>query len=121
MDADLLSRLRAAVAAIEGKKGFHLLALDVSERTSIADVFLICSVGSQRQAQAVADEVDRALTARGARPRAVEGYAQGGWILMDFSDFVLHVFLEEWREFYALERLWGDAPAITAALRDAPP
>ncbi len=121
MDADLLARLRAAVAAIEEKKGFHLLALEVAERTSIADVFLICSVGSQRQAQAVADEVDRTLSARGAKPRAVEGYAQGGWILMDFSDFVLHVFLEERREFYALERLWGDAPEITAALRGARP
>ncbi|HVN76962.1 MAG TPA: ribosome silencing factor [Thermoanaerobaculaceae bacterium] len=118
MDADLRARLRAAVSAVEAKKGYHILALDVSERTSIADVFLICSVGSQRQAQAVADEVDRALTARGARPLAVEGYSQAGWILMDFGDFVFHIFLEERREFFALERLWGDAPEVTAGLRD---
>jgi len=117
--ADLLARLRLAVAALEEKKSYHLLALDVSERTSIADVFIICSVGSQRQAQAVADAVDRVLVARGARPLAVEGYPQGSWILMDFGDFVIHIFLEERREYYALERLWGDAPQVTAMLQDA--
>jgi len=121
MDADLVPRLRAAVRALEEKKAYHLLALDVSERTSIADVFLICSVGSARQAQAVADEVDRALVASGTRPLAVEGYAQGGWVLMDFGDFVLHVFLEERREYYALERLWGDAPEVTHLVQAARP
>ena len=119
MQADLVARLRLAVAAVEEKKGYHLLALDVSERTSIAEVFLICSVGSQRQAQAVADEVDRMLVAHGARPLAVEGYSQAGWILMDFGDFVLHIFLEERREYYALDLLWGDAPQVTGMLREA--
>ena len=117
MHANLLARLRLAVAAIEEKKAYHLLVLDVSARTSIAEVFLICSVGSQRQAHAVADEVDRALVARGTRPPAVEGYAQAGWILMDFGDFVVHIFLEERREYYALERLWGDAPQVAGIPR----
>ncbi len=121
MEADLLARLRSAVGALEEKKAYHLLALDVSERTSIAEVFLICSVGSTRQAQAVADEVDRSLVASGARPLAVEGYGQGSWILMDFGDVVLHIFLEERREYYGLERLWGDAPEITQLLRVAGP
>lgn len=121
MDADLLDRLRSAVAAVEAKKAFHLVALDVSAKTSIADAFVICSVGSQRQAQAVTDEVDRALVARGTRPLSVEGYQQGTWVLMDYGDFVLHVFDEERREYYALDRLWGDAPEITAELRPAAP
>ena len=121
MDPEVLSRLRPAIRALEEKKAYQLLALDVSERTSIADAFVICSVGSQRQAQAVADEVDRALVAQGIRALSVEGYPQGTWILMDYGDFILHVFQEERREFYGLERLWGDAPAITAVLQASPP
>ncbi|MBZ5588001.1 MAG: ribosome silencing factor [Acidobacteriia bacterium] len=121
MEADLLARLRLAVCALEEKKAFHLLALDVSERTSIAEVFIICSVGSSRQAQAVADEVDRVMVTYGARPLAVEGYSQGTWILMDFGDLVLHIFLEERREYYALERLWGDAPEVTRLLQATGP
>jgi ribosome-associated protein len=117
MESELLARLRLAFAALDGKKAYHLLALDVSERTSIAEAFVICSVGSQRQAQAVADEVDRLMAAAGACTLSVEGYAQGGWVLMDYGDFVLHIFLEERREYFALERLWGDAPEVTALLR----
>ncbi len=117
MDADLLDGLRTTTAALDAKKAFEVLALDVSSRTSIADVFVICSVGSTRQAQAVADEVDRALAATGRRALSVEGYQQGSWVLMDYGDIVLHIFIEERREYYALERLWGDAPAITPLLR----
>jgi ribosome-associated protein len=117
MESELLARLRLAFAALDGKKAYHVLALEVSERTSIAEAFVICSAGSQRQAQAVADEVDRSMAAAGARTLSVEGYAQGGWVLMDYGDFVLHIFLEERREYFALERLWGDAPEVTALLR----
>ncbi|HPC82571.1 MAG TPA: ribosome silencing factor [Thermoanaerobaculaceae bacterium] len=116
MEPDVLMRLRPAVAALEDKKAFHLVALDVSKQTSIADAFVICSVGSQRHAQAVADEVAQVLRERGTRPLAVEGYPQGTWILMDFGDFIVHVMQEDRREYYALERLWGDAPDITSEL-----
>lgn len=121
MDARVLENVRAVAAALEGKKAFQILALDVSTRTSIAEAFVLCSVGSNRQAQAVADEVDRTMVARGVRALSVEGYDESGWLLMDYGDFVLHVFLEERREHYALERLWGDAPDITAELRSAGP
>jgi ribosome-associated protein len=117
MESDLLGRLRLAFAALEAKKAYRLIALDVSEKTSIAESFVMCSVGSQRQAQAVADEVDRALAKAGARTLSVEGYPQGSWVLMDYGDFVLHIFQEERREYYALERLWGDAPEITELVR----
>lgn len=121
MDPDILARLRLAVVALEAKKAFHLLALDVSAKTSIADAFVFCSVGSQRQAQAVADEVVRFLREEGVRALSVEGYTQGSWVLLDYGDFVLHVFQEERREYYGLDRLWGDAMEITDSLRDARP
>jgi len=117
MDPDLVGRLRAAVAALEDKKAYHLVAFDVSTRTSLADVFLLCSVGSSRQAVAAADEVDRRVVAAGMRPLSVEGYPHSGWILMDYGDFIVHIFEEERREYYALERLWGDAPDITPRLQ----
>lgn len=120
MKADVMTQLRPMMAALEDKKAFHLMVLDVSRKTSIADAFVICSVGSQRHAQAVADEVERVLREHGTRPLAVEGYPQGTWILLDYVDFIVHVFQEERREYYALERLWGDAPDITAGLV-APP
>ena len=117
MDAELLDRLKLAWAAMDAKKAFHVVAYDVSTRTSLAEAFLLCSVNSSRQAQAVADEVDRALVAVGSRALSVEGYSGSGWVLMDYGDFVLHIFLEERREFYSLERLWGDAPEIGEQLR----
>ena len=121
MKAEVLEQLRLAAGAIDAKKAFDVVALDVSTRTSIADAFLLCSVGSSRQAQAVADEVDRALVGHGVRALAVEGYQQGTWVLLDYCDFVLHIFIEERREYYALERLWGDAPVITSLLRPSTP
>jgi ribosome-associated protein len=121
MNASLKATLRQALSALEDKKAYHVVALDVSTRTSVADVFVICSAGSQRHAQAVVDEVARVLSAHGARPLSIEGYKQGGWILMDYGDIIVHVFLEERREYFALERLWGDAPEIDAGLQAAWP
>ncbi len=109
--------LRLALSALESKKAFSVVVLDVAEHTSIADAFVICSVGSLRQAQAVCDEVERLLKEHSRRPLAVEGYSHGGWILMDYGDFLLHIFDEEHRSFYALERLWRDAPEVSAFLR----
>jgi ribosome-associated protein len=117
MRPEPLNELRVASLAAESKKAFDFLALDVSHHTSIADVFLFCSAGSARQAQAVTDEVERRLRERGRRPLSIEGYTDGGWVLMDYGDFILHVFLEERREHYALERLWGDATDITVLVR----
>lgn len=116
-DPDVWRGVRLALSALEDKRAFHIAVLDVAQHTSIADAFVICSVGSLRQAQAVADEVGRVLRDQGLRPLAVEGYTHGGWILMDYGDFLLHIFDEERRAFYALERLWGDAPEVSALLR----
>ena len=110
--ADTHQTLCAAAKATLDKKAFNLLALEVSELTSYADSFLICSAGSDRQVTAIADEVGRRLRDVGRRPLHREGSSGSEWVLLDFGDLVVHVFTEEKRSYYALENLWGDAPRI---------
>jgi ribosome-associated protein len=100
---------REGVAVALEKKAADLLVLNLSEISSFADYFVICSVGSDRQAHAVADAIEEMLGGRGRRPISIEGYAAARWILLDYGDVLFHVFLEESRRFYGLERLWGDA------------
>lgn len=108
-------RVRLAVAAALDKKATNLDVLAVGELTSIADYFVICSAGNERQAQAVADNiVDRLKAEMGVRPLLIEGTTPGRWVLLDFGDFIVHIFTEDMRRFYGLERLWGDAPNVTA-------
>jgi ribosome-associated protein len=98
------------VAAALEKKAGDLSVLCVKEMTSIADYFVICSGRSDRQVQSIAQGIEEASLMRGIRPFAVEGAARGHWVLMDFSDVIVHVFFEPVREFYDLDGLWGDAP-----------
>ena len=77
------------------------------------DYFLVCSARSTTQADTITDAVRVALRAEGVRPRHSEGSAESGWLLLDYGDIVVHVFLEATRQFYALDRLWGDAPMLT--------
>lgn len=107
LTADELAR--EGVAAALDKKASDLLVLNLTDISSFADYFVICSASSERQAQAIADAVEEKLRARGRRPISVEGYAASRWILLDYGEVLFHVFLEESRRFYALERLWGDA------------
>lgn len=86
--------------------------LDVSVPLVISDYFVICSASNDRQVKAIADAVQRSLREHGARPKHVEGLDAARWILLDFGDVVVHVFLDEEREFYNLERLWQDAPVV---------
>ena len=102
----------AALAAID-KKALDLTVLDLQGISGIADFFLICSARSTTQADTVAEAIRVSLRAKGVRPRHTEGSAESGWLLLDYGDVVIHVFLEETREFYALERLWGDAPRLS--------
>jgi ribosome-associated protein len=108
-------RVHTAVSAALDKKAIDLDVLAVAELTSIADFFIICSATSERQAQAIADSVlDKLRSDDGVKPLLVEGTTPGRWILLDFGDFIFHVFTEDCRRFYGLERLWGDAPNVTA-------
>jgi len=102
----------AAHAALE-KKAIDLVVLDLQGLSSVADFFLVCSARSTPQADTIADAVRGALRAEGVRPRHNEGSAASGWLLLDYGDVVVHVFLEETRGFYSLERLWGDAPLVS--------
>jgi ribosome-associated protein len=107
------ARVREAVAAAEDKKAIDLRVLHLSNVSGFTDYFLICSGGSERQVQAIADGIETRLRAEGARPLHVEGYNRGQWVLLDYGDLVVHVFDGQTRGFYALERLWADAPDVT--------
>ena len=119
MTDPILGRVRTAVHAALDKKAADLDVLAVSELTSIADYFVICSAGNERQAQAIADSVQEKLRADDSvKPLLVEGTTPGRWILLDYGDFIFHVFTEDCRRFYGLERLWGDAPNVTSDFTD---
>jgi ribosome-associated protein len=90
----------------------EIVILDVSEVIVIADLFVLCTVSTSRQAKTVVDEVEAALRGVGEKPVRREG-DNGGWLLLDYVDVVVHVFGEEEREYYDLERLWQDAPRVT--------
>lgn len=110
MDADTLELLQTAALAAAEKKAFKILGLDLSGLTSFTDAFLLCSASSGPHLQAVADEIQRRLKHE-RKPLNLESSADS-WILMDYGDFVLHLFTEERREYYKLESLWGDAPHL---------
>lgn len=103
--------VHAAAAAAAAKKAEQIVILDVSKQLVITDHFLICSGGSDRQVRSIADEVQKSLaTEQGIKPFRREGEREGRWVLLDYVDFVVHVFHREDREYYDLERLWSDAP-----------
>jgi ribosome-associated protein len=103
--------LIAARAALD-KKAEGLSLLDLRGLSDVTDYFLICHGRSGRQVQTISDTIEQALRLERRRPGHVEGYARGEWILMDYFDFVVHIFTLERRSFYALERLWADAPRL---------
>jgi ribosome-associated protein len=114
---DTTSRVRQAVASAEDRKAIDVRVLHLAEVSDFTDYFLICSGTSERQVQAIADAVQEGLRTERVRPLHVEGYGRGQWVLLDFGDLVVHIFQEEPRRFYALERLWGDAPDVTSEFR----
>jgi len=105
--------VRLAASAALGKKALDVVVLDLQGLSGIADFFLICSARSTPQADSIAEAVRATLRSHGVRPRHCEGSAESGWLLLDYGDVVVHVFLEETRGYYALERLWGDAPLLS--------
>jgi ribosome-associated protein len=107
--------LRTAVEACQEKKATDILVLDLRGLASFTDYFLVCSGTSNRQLKTIADEIEEKLAAKRRKPAHVEGYPRGEWILMDYVDFVVHVFTERSRAYYDLERLWGDAGRIAVA------
>jgi len=106
------SQVDRALTAAEGKKAVDLVVLDLRKAAGFTDFFVIASGTNSRQVRAIADAVIEALTPDGVKPAHIEGYDRAEWILVDYFDFIVHVFSPETRAFYGLERLWGNADRI---------
>ncbi len=103
---------QAVVKALEEKKGQDICVMETTELTTLADYFVICTANSTTHVKTLADETEKVLEALGETPHHIEGYRSGSWVLLDYGCLVVHLFLEEAREFYALERLWSDAKIV---------
>lgn len=112
-----MERVQTIAQALYDKKANNIVALDISEITSLGDYFLICSCTSSTQLRACTDEVEEKMAEFGIQARHKEGYNGGTWILMDYADIIVHIMTEETREFYSLEHLWGDAKEIKLDLK----
>ena len=110
--ARLPTEVDLAIAAADDKQAVNLVVLDLRKAAGFTDFFVIASGTNTRQVRAIADAVMEALAAKGVKPAYVEGYDRSAWILLDYFDFIVHVFGPETRVFYDLERLWGNADRI---------
>ena len=104
--------IQAVIDAARDKKANDLVVLDLRKAGAFTDFFVICSGANPRQVQAIADSIEEGLKAHKQRPSLVEGYARAEWILLDYFDYVVHVFSKHARDFYGLDRLWGSAARI---------
>ncbi len=107
-----LELAKKAADILDEKKAGDLRIVQIGELTTIGDYFVIATGTSTTQTKALADELDKRLSAQGVQLKRMEGYQSAGWILMDYYDVIVHIFLEETRRFYSLERLWSDAPVV---------
>ena len=111
--ADVATRARIAARAADAKKGEDILVLDVADIIGIVECFVITSASNSRLVRTIVEEIERQLFDQtGEKPRAVEGLRDASWVLLDYGDLVVHVFLTETREYYDLERLWGDVARV---------
>ena len=115
-ETEIVARSRIAARAADAKKAQDIVVLDVGEIMGIVESFVITSAPNSRLVRAIVDEVERELFERtGDKPRAVEGLRDASWVLLDYGDLVVHVFLTETREYYDLERLWADVERVSWA------
>jgi ribosome-associated protein len=110
--AQALDRARHCARIADENRGEEILLLDLRAATPLVDYFVIVSTVSRRQALAIAGEIDQEMKKLGERKLGIEGSEEGRWILLDYGDFVIHVFSQEARAYYALEEIWGDAPRL---------
>jgi ribosome-associated protein len=108
----LPEEVRAAIRAVHDKKGSQVVVLDLRPSAGFTDYFVMCSGQNVRQVHAIADAVKETLGRSNVKPSHTEGYDRAEWVLLDYFDFVVHVFSPETRNFYDLERLWGSAERI---------
>ena len=105
----LRPEVKLAVAAAQDKKALDLVVLDLRKASAFTECFVICTGANARQVKAIADGIEEALRGVGLKPAILEGYNRAEWVLIDYFDFIVHVFTPATRDFYALENLWGDA------------
>ena len=103
---------RMACECIEEKKGIDIKVIDISKISVLADYFIIAGGSNLRQIQSIADNIEEKLGKAGSAPKSVEGYQTSNWILMDYRDIIIHIFNQEERLFYDLERIWADGTTI---------
>lgn len=116
MSKETRQQVALAVGAVENKKGEELAILEMDKASgAFTDYFVVCTGTNPRQVQAISDEIQKRLSQAGVRPNSVEGYNQAEWVLLDYVDFVVHIFSARARKFYDLERLWKSAARLTPA------
>jgi ribosome-associated protein len=120
---ELTSREKAQIVAKASleKAAEEVIALDVRNVVSFADIFVICTGRSDRQVRSITDAIEEAVRERGERPLGIEGYDEARWVLMDLADVIVHVFQHELRRRYDLERLWSDAPKLDLGIEGNEP
>jgi ribosome-associated protein len=109
---DLPNDVRMSLKASQAKKGEGMVILDLKSISSFTDYFVIMQGNSKRQNMAICENVERELKEKDIRPESIEGRENAEWILMDYGNFIVHIFSKEAREYYSLEKLWGDAPRL---------
>ena len=109
---DSKTALKTAINALEDKKGENIKVIDISGISVMADYFVIASGKNLNQIKAMADEVEDKLSKIGVEPRQIEGANSSGWILMDYHDFIIHIFNEDMRLYYGIERIWSDGKPV---------
>ena len=113
---------KLAVAALEDKKAVDVKVINIEKVSALADYFIIASGTNAHQVQALADNVEEQLGKAGYTPRQIEGYGSASWVLLDYNDIIVHVFTNDSRSFYDLERIWRDGKMVdTDQFRDAKP
>lgn len=113
-----MERIKTIVNALDDKKAKNIDVLDISALTSLGDYFVICTCGSEPQVRACVDNVEEKMEELGINCAHKEGYTNGSWVLMDYNDIIIHIMQEETRQFYALEKLWDDAPRIETGIKE---
>jgi ribosome-associated protein len=112
MGLSLEEKAQICYQAAQAKKAFDMVLVDLRSFSYVTDYFMICSANSTVQVQAIADAIDESLRQEGIYPLGREGYNDAKWVLLDYNDLVIHIFYDETRKFYDLERLWGEAHLI---------
>jgi len=112
MKNSFLELAKEACKVAEDKKAEHIVILDLCGKSSLTDFFVICSADNVKQTRAIALAIEERLAKLGEKKDHIEGYTEGIWILIDYTDLIVHIFTKEAREYYDLEHLWGDAPKV---------